>query len=247
MSTLSVIVIVKNEARRVRACLESVRWANEIIVLDSGSTDATVAICREYTPHVWVTDWPGFGPQKIRAQNLATQDWILCIDADERVTPALAALIPAAIQSSKYDAYQIPFQSTYCGKLIKHGPWRHDRAVVLFRRGRASFTPCRVHEKVTVSGKVGKLCEPILHETSLNLEQVIEKINFYSTETAKVHHQSGRHGSLLRAIASSFWCFVRFYFLQLGLLDGREGFMLAVSSAESTYYRYLKLMYLERK
>lgn len=245
---LSAILIVRNAADVVRDCLESVRFADEIVVLDSGSTDDTVAICREYTPLVEVTDWPGFGPQKNRALDRARGEWVLSIDADERVPPALRAEIEAAIAStSGPDAYRMPRRSWYCGRWIRHSGWSPDYVVRLVRRGTARFTDSLVHESLAVRGAVGTLRTPLDHLTFRSLEEVLAKVNSYSTAGAAEQHARGRRAGLGTAIARGWWAFVRTYVLRLGFLDGRQGFMLAVSNAEGTYYRYVKLMLLHER
>lgn len=244
---ISVIIITKNEASRIEACLRSVAWADEIIVLDSGSTDNTVELCKDYTDRIFITDWPGFGPQKNRALEKATGDWVLSIDADEQVSNTLHHEIYSLLQSNpSFTAYAIPRLSSYLGKTLRHGDWKNDYCVRLFRRNEAHFTNDSVHEKLQVTnGKTGKLKNPLHHETFISLEQVLEKINSYSTLSAKAKHIKGQRSTLLKAVGRGFWTFFRCYILKCGFLDGREGFMLAVSNAEGTYYRYLKIMYLK--
>lgn len=246
--SLSVIVIVKNEESTIRECLASVAWADEIIVLDSGSSDQTVAICKEYTEHVYETDWPGFGPQKNRALEYASNEWVLSIDADERISYDLQTEIKRVIQMPKrYDAYSMPRRSNYCGRYMKHSGWWPDHVVRLFRRGKAEFSDDLVHERIVVQGKVGKLKEPIIHESLLTLEQILNTMNSYSTAGAKMMAEEQQEASLCKAICHGTWTFIRTYFLRAGFLDGKEGFMLAISNAEGTYYRYLKLMVLNRE
>jgi glycosyltransferase involved in cell wall biosynthesis len=245
--TISVIIISKNEARNMRACLESVRWADEIIVVDSGSTDDTVAICREFTPHVHIRDWPGFGPQKNRALGYATSEWILSLDADERVPPELRAEIQATLREGRAAAYDIPRLSSFFGRDMHHSGWRPDYVTRLFRRGAAKFSDDLVHERVVVSGATGKLRQSLLHESIRDAEQLLAKINQYSTAGARMLADQQRASSLGRAVARAAWAFFRSYVLRAGFLDGREGFMLAVSTAEGTYYRYVKLLLLGGK
>ncbi len=245
--TLSVIVITKNEAHAIRACLESVAWADEIVVLDSGSADGTVEICGEYTSRVYSTDWPGFGPQKNRALDLATGDWVLSLDADERVPAELRAEIHAAMSSSAADAFRMPRLSSYCGRFMRHGGWWPDHVTRLFRRGRGRFSDDLVHERLIVDGTTGTLRQHLIHLAFADLEEVLNKINSYSSSGARSAARSDKSGSLGKAVFRGLWAFVRTYVLRAGFLDGKEGFMLAVSNAEGTYYRYLKLMYLTRK
>lgn len=241
--SLSAIIITKNEAQNIADCLKSVSFADEIIVVDSGSTDDTVKIAKQFTDKVYVTDWPGYGAQKQRALTLATQEWVLSIDADERVTPELQQEIIATLQNTAFDAFEIRFHSEYCGKVIRFGDWSNDKQVVLFRRSKGRFASLLVHERIEIQGKVGKLKKHIHHLAFRDLSMVLKKMNDYSTISAKQKLLNGVQGSLWKAITHGLWSFFRGYILRLGFLDGKEGFMLAVSNAEGTYYRYLKLMY----
>jgi glycosyltransferase involved in cell wall biosynthesis len=244
MPLISVIIITKNEAYNIEACLQSVTWADEIIVVDSGSTDETVELCRHYTNKILVTDWPGYGIQKQRALEMATGEWVLSIDADERVTPELKQEILSTIPKTTNNGFEIPFISEYCGKLIRFGDWWNDRQVVFFRRTKACFTSSLVHERIEVEGTIGKLKKPIYHLAFRDLSMVLRKMNDYSTWSAEQKKLLGQKGGVWKAISHGLWAFFRGYFLRLGFLDGKEGFLLAVSNAEGTYYRYLKLSYL---
>lgn len=246
---LSVIIITQNEAANIRACLESVAWADEIIVVDSGSTDDTVTIAREFTQRVYEHDWPGFGVQKNRALGYAVHEWVFSIDADERVTPELRAAIEAVLHNEKNACagYRVSRLSSYCGRFMRHSGWHPDHLVRLFRRDAAHFSDDLVHERLLVAGQIGQLDGELLHYAFDNLEEVLHKVNQYSSAGAAMLHQRGRSASLGGAVLRGLWSFLRTYVLRGGFLDGREGFMLAVSNAEGTYYRYLKLMLLNRK
>lgn len=248
MSTsLSVIVITCNESARLRACLESVAFAGEVVVLDSGSTDDTVAIARSMGARVSQSaDWPGFGPQKNRALDLATGTWVLSIDADERVTARLREQIEAAVAGGKFDAYSVGRRSSYCGQYMNHSGWYPDRVLRLIRRGSARFSNALVHEALQFHGPIGRLEGELLHESYPDLESVLDKVNRYSTAGAQALHHEGVKGSLGKALAHGLWAFVRTYLLKRGFLDGRLGLALAISNAEGTYYRYLKLWLLQR-
>ena len=247
MAGLSVIIITKNEALNIRECLESVKWADEIIVVDSGSTDATVEICRELTPKVYIHDWPGFGVQKNRALNYASQEWVLSLDADERVTPELRAEIVEAIRESKVQGYEIPRLSSFCGRYMHHSGWYPDYVTRLFIRRSGRFTDDLVHERVVIDGVVGRLKKNLLHESFRDLEQLLAKMNHYSSAGAEMLGQKGRDATLAQAILHGLWGFIRSYFLRAGFLDGAEGFMLAVSTAEGTYYRYAKRWLMQKR
>jgi glycosyltransferase involved in cell wall biosynthesis len=246
---VSVIVITKDEEASIAETLRSVSWADEIVVVDSGSTDRTVAISRELGARVVVAaDWPGFGAQKNRALAEARGDWVLSLDADEQVTPQLREEIAKAIAApAAHDAYEMPRLSRYCGRYIRHGGWWPDYVTRLFRRGKARFSDDLVHEKLIVDGTTGRLANHLVHHAFENLEEVLRKVDQYSSANARMLHARGRKGSLAKAILHGSWAFVRTYVLRAGFLDGRHGFMLAVSNAEGTYYRYLKLMLLDEK
>ena len=247
--SLSVIVITKDEEAAIARTLDSVAWADEIVVVDSGSADRTVEIARERGAKVVVTqDWPGFGPQKNRALDLATGDWVLSLDADEWLTPASAEEIKSAIGARPGSAaYRLPRRSSFCGRFMRHSGWWPDYVVRLFRRGSARFSDDSVHERVIVAGVLGTLAEPIMHETFVDLEDLVGKMNRYSTLTAQQLERAGKSAGLGEAVGRGVWAFVRTYVFRAGFLDGREGFMLALATAEGTYYRYAKLMQLSRK
>ena len=241
---VSVIVITRDEEHVIADCLESVRWADEIVVLDCGSTDRTVEICRSFTDSVYETDWPGFGIQKNRALSHATRDWVLSLDADEWVSSALAAEIQSRLPDTGANGLVIPFQSSYLGRFMRHGDWRNERHLRLFRRTSGRFSDDPVHERLTVDGEIGRLENPILHYSFATVEEVQDKVNRYSTAGAERRFASGKRSSLLKALSHTSWTFVSGYLLKAGFLDGREGFLLAVSNAEGSFYTYLKLLYL---
>lgn len=244
---LSVIIITKNEAGHIGRCLESVAWADEIIVFDSGSSDDTVAICRRFTDKVFETDWPGFGMQKQRALDKAQGDWVLSVDADEVVTAELRQEIERAVASARFNGYEIPRLSDYCGRAIRHGGWWPDYVLRLFRRQAGRFTDAVVHERVTVTGEIGRLKSPLLHEAFVDLAEVLHKVDSYSTLGAEMLYRKGVRSSLSKAVMKAFWTFVRTYCIKASILDGRQGFMLAVSNAEGAYYKYLKLLELQNR
>jgi len=245
---LSVIVITKNEAAHIGACLDSVAFADEIIVLDSGSTDATCDIARQKGARVEFTaDWPGFGPQKNRALDLATGDWVLSVDADERVTPALAASILRAIAVSGAQAYRAARLSNFCGRWIRHSGWWPDYVVRLFRRDAGRFSDALVHEHVIVSGKTGTLDGHFLHYPYATLEIFIDKINRYSTEAAHAAYRKGRRTSMFGPFGHAAWTFMRHYVLRRGVLDGWQGLVLAGMAATGSFYRYVKLYWLGKQ
>jgi glycosyltransferase involved in cell wall biosynthesis len=247
---LSAIVITRNEEANLADCLATLAFARELIVVDSGSTDATVELAEAAGARVLrTTDWPGFGPQKNRALDMATQPWVLSIDADERVSPELRDEILAVVRGAAAgaDAWSMPRKSSYCGQFMAHSGWYPDRVTRLFRRGAARFSDDVVHEKLVTAGPAAALRSDLVHLSFPDLESVLDKMNRYSSAGAERMRQQGRRGSLGQAVVRGLWAFFRTYVLQRGFLDGRMGFALAVSNAEGTYYRYLKLWLAQRR
>lgn len=241
MTTLSVILITKNEAANIRACLESVSFADEIVVVDSGSTDDTVAIARAMGAKVYEHDWPGFGPQKNRALAYAAGEWIFSIDADERVTPELRTELEQAMRTDEAEGFFCPRLSQFCGTFIHHSGWYPDYVLRLFKRGKGRFSNNLVHESVLLDGRSTKLKSPILHYSYLDLADVERKVAHYSDAAARQMHVAGKRTSLLRAALSAGWAFVRTWVIRLGMLDGRAGWGIAMMNARTTWLKYRKL------
>ncbi len=246
--TLSVIIITKNEAAHIGDCIDSVSFADEIIVVDSGSTDSTREIAQDKGAKVTATaDWPGFGQQKNRALGLATCTWVLSIDADERVTPELAQEIQRELASPRAEAYKIARLSNFGGRWIRHSGWWPDHVLRLFKRGTARFKDVAVHESVQTASTVAVLGGHFLHYPYADLETFIAKINHYSSEAAAMMHAKGRRTSVLGATGHAVWTFIRIYVIRCGFLDGREGFILAAMGAAGSFFRYNKLLLLNKR
>ncbi len=239
---LSVILITRNEAANIRACMESVAWADERIVVDSGSTDDTVAIARSMGAQVYEHDWPGFGPQKNRALGYANGDWVFSIDADERVTPELRAELEQAMREGGAEGYYCPRLSQFCGSFIRHSGWYPDYVLRLFQRGKGRFSDSLVHESVQLQGRSAKLKSPLLHYSYLDRADVERKVAHYSDAAARQMHAAGKHTTLLRAALSAGWAFVRTWVIRLGMLDGRAGWGIAMMNARTTWLKYRKLV-----
>jgi glycosyltransferase involved in cell wall biosynthesis len=241
--SLSVVVITKNEEAVIRRCLGSVAWADEIVVVDSGSTDRTLEICRELGAKVHVTpDWPGPGSQRNRAIDLAGGEWILALDADEWVPDELRQEIQQTVRAVDHRvAFRVPRLSSYCGRYMRHGGWWPDHVSRLFRRGHARYAGGIIHDHLVPEGEVGTLRCHLLHEAFTDLEEVLGKVNSYSSWGAQSLEAAGKRASVATAVGHGLWTFLKTYVLHAGFLDGREGFMLAVSNAEGTYYKYVKL------
>ena len=242
---LSVIIITKNEALNIRRCLESVLWAEEIILVDSGSTDKTVAIAKEYTDKVYLADdWQGYGVQKQRALSYASGDWVLNLDADEAVDLELKSEILQAMSDNQFDAYRVPIQMYFYDKPLHYSssPKRHVR---LFKRLEARFSDDIVHEKIVLPerAKIGRIKTPIMHHSFRDITHALYKINRYSSYTAKTRIKNNKHASLTKAMMGTTWMFFRCYILQRGFMDGREGLVFALLNAQGTFYRTLKQVY----
>jgi glycosyltransferase involved in cell wall biosynthesis len=246
--SLSVILITKNEEANLKDCLESVSFADEIIVVDSQSSDKTQEIARSFGAKLEITsDWPGFGLQKNRALSLATKDWVLSIDADERVTPELKQEILATMASPKgADCYAIPRSSWYCGRFMKHSGWYPDYVDRLFKRGTAKFSEHLVHEHLLPEGSKGKLKNHFLHYSFRDFSQVLRKVDAYSSASAEQSFKQGKRSSVCKAFWHAVWAFIRTYIFRLGFLDGPQGLALAISNAEGTYYRYIKIWLIQQ-
>lgn len=248
MPTLGIALITKNAAAQLDACLAAVAWADKIVVLDSGSTDATLEIAAKHGAQIHVTpDWPGFGIQKNRCIDLIDTEWILALDADEVLTPELTAEIRAALANPQANIYALPRLSNYCGRWMYHSGWYPDFVPRLFKRGSARYSEDLVHERLIFQGELKRFSHHLLHYSFDDLSQVLAKVNSYSSAGAQQRLQRGESSGLLKAISKGLWTFIRCYLVKRGFLDGREGFILAVSNAEGAYYRHLKLMYLAEK
>ena len=244
MPTLSVILITRNEEANLEACLASLEGiAHQIVVVDTNSADRTLEIAQRHGALIsQPEDWPGFGPQKNRALALATGEWVLSLDADERLTPALKSEILTAIHHSAHvDCFAIPRLSWYCGRFIRHSGWSPDYVDRLFKRGTAQFSDDLVHERLIPSGQVAKLKNPLLHYSFMNYSQVLQKLDRYSTASAEQAFAKGKTSSPVSAVLHGAWAFFRTYVLRAGFLDGPQGFALAISNGQGTYYRYMKL------
>ena len=245
---LSVIIITKNEAHNLERCLQSVQWADEIIIADSGSTDETLAIASRYTSNIDSFDWQGYGIQKQHALSRAKGDWVLNIDADEAVSRDLKQAMLDAIASKTADAYRIPIRMNFYGKTLRYSssPTRHVR---LFKREGANYSHDVVHEKIFLPRKaqISQLSLPIIHYCYRDVSHALSKLNQYSSATASIRLKRGYRPTFLGVIISAGWMFFRCFVLQRGFLDGREGFLLAVLNMEEAFYRGIKQIYPDKK
>ncbi len=239
------MIVAKNEAAHIADCVASASFADEVLVLDSGSSDGTPALAERAGARVVVTDWPGYGPQVARGLALARTEWVLSLDADERITPSLRTELLAVLAAPRHDGYRIPRLSEFCGRFIHHGGWRPDRTLRLARRAVAGFTDHLLHAHMTVDGSVGELQQHLVHYSYPSLHDVLEKLDRYSALHARDMLAQGRSGSLPKALLHGVFAFLRTYIGRLGFLDGQHGLMLAIYNAEYSYYKYLQLMFLQ--
>jgi glycosyltransferase involved in cell wall biosynthesis len=240
---LSVAIITKNEEENIRSCLQSISFADQIVLVDSGSTDATLAIAAEFGCEIYSEEWCGFGPQKQLAIEKCRLPWILVLDADERIPPATAQIIKKIVTDDnvKEAGFSFPRKNYFQGRWIKHAGWWPDRIIRLFRKDSGRMTEAIVHESVEVQGMIGELDVPIEHFTESSLGKIIQKIDKYSTLGAEEAFNAGKTSSPFSAFMRAFFTFNQDYFLRLGILDGRQGLTLAVTDAVNKFFKYAKL------
>lgn len=239
---MSVAVIALNEEERIRACLESVVWADEVIVVDSGSSDKTVEVAREFTDRVVFHGWEGYGAQKNFALDQCGRDWLLSLDADERVSEELRGEIAATLAADPPEVgFFVPRQNFFQGRWVRHGGWYPDYQLRLLRRGRGRFREVAVHESVRVDGRAGRLRAPLVHESYRGIRDFVARANRYSDLAAKELAAAGRGGSLLDLLLRPGARFVNMYLLRAGFLDGWRGLTLAILYAHYVFLRAAKV------
>ncbi len=244
---LSVIVITRNEEPNIDECLGSVAWADEIVVVDAKSTDATASRARRYTENVFITDWLGYAGAKTFALAKAKHEWILWLDADERVTDGLGEEIRSVITGSPSAAgFEVARRAYFLGKWIRHCGWYPSTVVRLFKRSAARFDGSRVHEGLVVNGPVGRLRNDLLHYTDHTLYHYLTKFNSYTTLAAEDLADRGRRFSLADLLARPPYLFLKMYLLRRGFLDGMHGLVLSLLSAAYVFCKYAKLWDLQR-
>ncbi|MCP4715970.1 MAG: glycosyltransferase family 2 protein [Deltaproteobacteria bacterium] len=246
--TISVTIITFNEEKNIRECLESITWADEIIVVDSFSTDRTVTICREYTEKIFQRDWPGHVRQKQFALEQASSDWILSLDADERLSLEAAAEIKRRVlqQTSSAEGYILPRHSFYLGRWINHGGWYPDAKLRLVRCGHAKWGGIDPHDKLIVFGETEQLSGEIHHYVYENIAHQLKTVDSFSTISAQQWRKEGARFSLTKLLLRPPIRFLEMYLWKGGLLDGLPGFMIAVISSYYVFLKYAKLWELQR-
>jgi glycosyltransferase involved in cell wall biosynthesis len=243
---LTVAIIALNASAQIGPCLASVGFADEVLVVDSGSTDATVEIAQRHGARVETKEWLGFGRQKQHAVSIAKHDWVLCLDVDERVTETLAQSVRAALAGRRYHAWRVARRNRFLGRWLGHGEGYPDWTVRLFHRAYASWSNDEVHEAVLTTAEVGRLDGDLLHDSAEDVATYMNKQNRYTTLHAEALFRQGVRASYWRLLTSPLARFLKFYVLRLGFLDGGPGFAHIVIGCNNSFHKYLKLIELEK-
>ena len=249
-ANLSVFIITKNEERNIAECLKSVSFAGEVIVVDTGSTDKTVQIARDHGVRVECAVWEGFGLSKGRALKYATGDWVLSLDADERVSAELAGEIQKATEQNAIVGFEIPRLTNFVGSWIRHSGWYPDYVLRLFKRERGRFSPAQVHEQVILSGQLGRLKHHLLHYSYRSIEDYVSRMNRYTSLAARElfdkNEPFSQWQSIWQPLLKPFAVIFKRYIIKLGFLDGWAGVQIALLSGMYVFLKYSKLRQLER-
>jgi glycosyltransferase involved in cell wall biosynthesis len=247
MEPISAVLITYNEERNVSAALQSLAWADEIVVVDSGSTDATVEICRGVTDRIFARNWTGYADQKNFAVEKASHNWILSLDADERLSPELQDEIKSLLSHGlEYAGYKMPRIAYFMGRWIRHGDWYPDYQLRLFDRQKGTWQGGRVHESVKLEGKPGFLKGKIQHYTYHTLSDYLRRLDTYSSLAAADYFQSGESVDAWKLLGHPMATFIKGYLAKGGFLDGAPGLMVAVMGAISVYFKYAKLYEMQK-
>jgi glycosyltransferase involved in cell wall biosynthesis len=246
LNLLSAVLITRNAAALLEPCLESVAFADEVVVVDSGSSDATAEIAQRRGARVVQKEWLGFGRQKQFAVEQARHDWVLCLDADERVSPELAAGIRAALAAPVAPVYRMPRRNRFLGKWLAHGEGYPDWSPRLFNRMNARWSDDLVHEKVLFAVTPGTLQGDLLHDSYDDLSAYLERQNRYTTLAARQAYERGRSAGVAHLLLSPVVRFIKFYILRLGFLDGLPGLLHISIGCMNSYVKYAKLIELRR-
>lgn len=244
--SLSVAIITHNAAAQLDACLQSASFADEILVVDSGSTDGTAEIARRRGAKVVHKEWLGFGPQKQFAVSAASYDWVLCLDADERISDSLREAIVAELRAPRGAVYALSRCNRFLGRWLRHGEGYPDWCVRLFDRREALWSDDPVHERVVTAAPVQRLAGDLLHESAQTLERYLEKQNRYTSLAARQLHAQGRRASVWHLALAPLARFIKFYILRLGFLDGLPGMVHVCIGCMNSFNKYAKLLALQR-
>jgi len=247
MVKISAVIITKNEEERITPTLQGLHWVDEIVVVDAHSQDRTRELCRKYTDKVYVRKWKGYVEQKNYALQLASHEWVLSLDADERVSEELRAEIEKLRKEGMgCDGYYIPRKVFYLGRWIKHCGWYPDYKMRLFKKSRARWVGGSVHESCLVEGKVGYLCSPLLHFTYRNISEHLSRNNLYAELSAWDKFRQGERASIVKMVFFPFATFIKTYLIKLGFWEGVAGLIISVISASYVFLKYAKLWEMEK-
>lgn len=239
---LSVAIITLNAATQLEACLQSARFGDEIVVVDSGSSDGTQALAQRHGARVVHQDWLGFGPQKQFAVETASHEWVLCLDADERVTPELQAAIENALKDPSTAAFRFARCNRFLGRYLRHGEGYPDWSLRLFDRRQARWSDDAVHEKVITQGRIGELPGDLLHDSAESLASYLTKQNRYTTLAADTAFATGKRAGFGRIAFSPLLRFIKFYFIRQGFRDGLPGLIHIVIGCCNSFMKYSKIL-----
>jgi len=243
---LSAVIITLNAATQIEPCLQSLGFADEILVVDSGSTDATLEIAKRYGARVIQQEWLGYGRQKEFATRQAEHHWVLSVDADERVSTELKNSIQEAMQAPRFQAGRMARRNRFMGRWLRHGEGYPDWCLRLYDRNTTRWSDDEVHEKVITDGKIITLYGDLLHESEQGIPDYLAKQDRYTSLQAKILFQSGQRGNPLKMIFSPLFRFIKFYFIRLGFLDGIPGLVHIAIGCRNSYTKYAKLIRLRR-
>jgi len=243
---ISIAIITKNEEDRIEECLKTLSFADEIIVVDSESTDKTVEIAKKYGCRIYEEKWEGFGSHKNKAISKCQYQWVLVLDADERIPEETVQKILEILNNPQADAYSFPRKNYFRNKWIRHCGWWPDRVVRLFNKNKGAIKDLLVHEAITTQGRIVEINTPIIHHSIRNIEHILQKVNTYSSLGAKELYKRGKNVSLITVFLKTLSAFIKLYFLKRGFLDGYEGFIISYSHAVYTCYKYLKLIEMQK-
>lgn len=246
MKKISICIICKNEESKIADCLASVSWADEIIIVDSGSTDGTIEVAKNFTDKIFIeSDWQGFGEQRRRAESYASNEWVFAIDCDEVVSEELRGEIISNLANAKdTDVFCVNRLTNFCGKFIYHSGWYPDKIARIYNKNNFRYNSALVHEALDCKkGQKKHLKGDLLHYQYDDIYQYINKRNRYAMLGADAKHRKGKKSGLLQATSSAIFAFIRHYFLRLGFLDGRLGFTIAIIQMQYTFNKYLFTYY----
>lgn len=244
---LSAVIITHNAAGQLEECLNSLSFVSDVIILDSGSDDETENLAKQHGARFMHQDWLGYGAQKQKAVELALHDWVLCLDADERISSELALSIETEMENPSHKVYQFARCNRFMGRWLRHGEGYPDFSIRLFNRNAAQWTEDTIHEYVRSDGIVGVLHGDLLHDTAATLENYLAKQNRYTSLQAEKMHLAGKRAGAGKLLINPLYRFVKFYFFRLGFLDGIPGLIHILIGCQNTFFKYAKLIAMQER